>query len=127
MLVTVKRKTGASGAGSRINIKLNGEKVSKIAHQQALELDIQDESAKIKVEQFGVKSNEIKVENGDVVEIKTAKITYISVLSLFVYIIVSSFDQIAAYAPLSRTICIILFVCNFFIFDGFRLRIIDTK
>lgn len=127
MSVTVKRKTGASGAGSRIHIKLNGKKVSKIAHQQTLKLDVQDEPAKIKVEQFGVKSNEIKVENGDVVEIKTAKITYISVLSLFVYIIVSSFDQIAAYVPLSRTICIILFVCNFFIFDGFRLRIIDTK
>lgn len=127
MSVTIKRKTGGAGAGSKISIKLNGEKVAKIAHQQKLELDIQDESAIIKVEQLGVTSNEITVKNEDVVEIRTAKITYLTVLSLLVYIIISSFDQMAAYASLSRIFFIILFVCNFFLFDGFRLRIMNAK
>lgn len=127
MAVTIKRKTGGSGAGTKTTINVNGEKVAKIAHQEEIELDIQNEPAVVKVKQFGVKSNDISVENGDVLEIKTAKINYITVLSLFIYIIVSSFDQMAAYAALSCTTCFVLFVCNFFLFDGFHLKIKYNK
>lgn len=126
MAVTIKRKTGGAGAGSKMAIKVNGEKVAKIAHQQAIELNIPGESALIKVEQFGIKSNEIEVRNGDAVKITTAKITYFTVLSLLIYIIVSSFDQMAAYSTLARTIFIILFITNFIFANGFNLKTIET-
>ena len=127
MSVIIKRKTGGAGAGSKMSIKVNGENVKKIAYQQEVELDIQNEPALVKVEQLGVKSNEINVENGDVVEIKTTKTTYITIFVLFVYLIVSSFEQMAVYITPVRTIFFILLISTLFITNGFELRIIDTK
>ena len=110
MSVIIKRKTGPAGAGSKMSIKVNGEKVTKIAYQQEVELDIENEHALIKVEQLGVKSNEINVKNGGVVEIKTTNMTYITIFMLLVYIVVSSFEQMAAYITPLRIIFFILLV-----------------
>lgn len=127
MSIIIKRKTGGSGAGSKMSIKVNGEKVKKIAYRQEIELDIQKEPALIEVEQLGVKSNEINVNNGDIVEIKTTKMTYITIFTLFVYIIVSSFDQMAAYITPLRIIFFILLINTLFVTKGFQLRIINTR
>lgn len=127
MSVIIKRKTGPAGVGSKMSIKVNGEKVTKIAYQQEIELDIENEHALIKVEQLGVKSNEINVKNGDVVEIKTTNMTYITIFMLLVYIVVSSFEQMAAYITPLRIIFFILLVITLVITQGFELKVIETK
>lgn len=39
MSVTIKRKTGLSGVASKMSIKVNGEKVTKIANEEVVDID----------------------------------------------------------------------------------------
>ncbi|WP_192988467.1 hypothetical protein [Carnobacterium mobile] len=127
MTVTIKRKTGWLGMASNISVKVNGEKVVKIAHTQEINIAIQD-SAHLTVIQFGSKSNEIVVKDGDIVEITTAKWSYIVYCAAVMYTFLMNFISTAAYKDKVSIVAIfIIFLSSFFLVNTYRLKIINNN
>lgn len=73
MSITVVRRTGLIGTILKMTIKINGERVAKIANGQKLEMSIPNNVVQICVTQSGVKSNTIEVKDGERVQIKSNK------------------------------------------------------
>lgn len=70
MSITVKRSTGWEGSATKMQIIVNGEKVTTINKNQILEVELHGVKNSLKVRQFGVRSNEIEVRDGDILEVK---------------------------------------------------------
>lgn len=73
MAVTVVRRTGIIGMAGTIAIKINGEKVGKVKTEQQIEVDLPNNKARLNVSQFGVRSNELEVNDGEIIELTTPK------------------------------------------------------
>ena len=69
MHIRVARNTGWQGSGTSIRMLANGEKVLSISHKREVEIEIPHEKVRLKASQFGAKSNEIEVHDGDLIEI----------------------------------------------------------
>lgn len=127
MSITIKRRTGWQGMASKIQIKVNGEKVASISHNQQIDVSFPDEIVHLKVTQFGVKSNEIVVKDGDIVEI-TPTLWYRLGHQLFVAVMI-----ITLFIPNSDTYrSIVLIILSLFllfssyIINGFTLIILGS-
>lgn len=127
MSITIKRRTGWQGMASKIQIKVNGEKVASISHNQQINVSFPDEIVHLKVTQFGVKSNEIVVKDGDIVEI-TPTLWYRLGHQLFVAVMI-----ITLFIPNSDTYrSIVLIILSLFllfssyIINGFTLIILGS-
>jgi len=127
MSVTIKRKTGLSGVASKMSIKVNGEKVTKIANEKVVDIDIDAESTLLRVTQFGTRSNQIEVKDGDVVEINTTKIYYIIFLFPFISLIVSNSLQDQPYTLNTFLMLFLGMLLILFLFEGYHLKKIDNK
>lgn len=127
MSVTIKRKTGLSGLASKMSIKVNGEKVTKIANEEVVDIDIDAESTLLRVTQFGTRSNQIEVKDGDVVEINTTKIYYIIFLFPFISLIVSNSLQDQPYTLNTFLMLFLGMLLILFLFEGYHLKKIDNK
>jgi len=127
MSVTIKRKTGLSGVASKMSIKVNGEKVTKIANEEVVDIDIDAESTLLRVTQFGTRSNQIEVKDGDVVEINTTKIYYIIFLFPFISLIVSNSLQDQPYTLNTFLMLFLGMLLILFLFEGYHLKKIDNK
>lgn len=121
MSITVIRKTGVFGMGAGISIKVNGQKISRITENQQLEITIPNETARIKVSQHGVKSNELTVQEGDTIEIRTSIWSYINP---FLLILIPIFLRSTSSIPTSTSIIFTfaaLIIINLFLMNGFRI------
>lgn len=127
MSVTIKRKTGLSGVASKMSIKVNGEKVTKIANEEVVDIDIDAESTLLRVTQFVTRSNQIEVKDGDVVEINTTKIYYIIFLFPFISLIVSNSLQDQPYTLNTFLMLFLGMLLILFLFEGYHLKKIDNK
>ncbi|MBM6613845.1 hypothetical protein JTF06_02915 [Desemzia sp. RIT804] len=127
MSVTIKRKTGTLGMGARFSVKVNGEKVTKISHQETIELDIKGDNSLLRVSQFGAKSNQVEVKDGDVVEVTTTKLAYIAIFIPFIFIIASRVMESFHYTTSTVAIMLLLMLFVLFTFNNYRLKIIDHK
>ena len=127
MSVTIKRKTGLSGVASKMSIKVNGEKITKIANEEVVDIDIDPESTLLRVTQFGTRSNQIEVKDGDVVEINTTKIYYIIFLFPFISLIVSNSLQDQPYTLNTFLMLFLGMLLILFLFEGYHLKKIDNK
>jgi len=129
MSVTVKRNTGWMGTASRISVKLNEEKIEKIANNQQIRLNLpdSDDEARLKVTQFGAKSNEIIVTDGDTVEITTTKWSYTSFFLLILYIPLINIVAISAYRTIVFIVVLIMLISSFFLLDSYRLKITSDR
>lgn len=127
MSVRIKRKTGILGMGANISVKVNGEKVTKIAYEEDIELDIKNANALLRVSQFGAHSNQIEVEDGDVIEVKTTKIAYIAFFLPFLYLIANTIVPMVPYIMNNFILVLLLMLFIFFTFNGYRLNVIDRK
>lgn len=127
MSVTIKRKTGLSGVASKMSIKVNGEKITKIANEEVVDIDIDAESTLLRVTQFGTRSNQIEVKDGDVVEINTTKIYYIIFLFPFISLIVSNSLQDQPYTLNTFLMLFLGMLLILFLFEGYHLKKIDNK
>ena len=81
MAITIKRNTGWTGIASKIQIRLNGEKVASVEQNQHIEVEIPEDKANLQVTQLGFlgsKSNKIEVNDGDVIEITSTTFLKIS-------------------------------------------------
>lgn len=63
MSIIIKRNTGWIGSLTKVQIKLNGEKVASVKVNQQVEVELLNDKAYIKATQFGTKSNEIEVKD----------------------------------------------------------------
>lgn len=65
MSVKIKRNTGWVGQFPNFNIIINGEKVEEVGNNDTIQIEIPDEEATLQVSQWGIKSNEIIVNDGE--------------------------------------------------------------
>lgn len=85
-MIKLKRRTGWVGMAVSLKIRVNGEVVDKIEHQQELSLNLEQSPSSLQVTQAGSKSNTIDVTNGDTLVIRS---TFID--KLFFSILLISF------------------------------------
>lgn len=71
MTVRIKRNTGMVGQFPTFNIIVDDEKIEEIGHNDTLQVEIPNEEAVLQVSQWGVKSNELTIDDGEEVEIYT--------------------------------------------------------
>lgn len=130
MSVKIIRNTGWIGCATNVQIKVNGKKTAKIKYNQHMEVEIPDDKALLKVSQFGSKSNEITVMDGDVVKILTSKWSYISILIILLISLMYLLPLAGVPYQLVRVLILsaflIMFVC-IFVFDGFNLKVIERE
>lgn len=78
MSITIKRNTGWLGLASKMQIKVNGEKVARIKENEHAQVELPGDRAYLQATQSGVKSNEIEVKDRDIVEIRSTKLYQMS-------------------------------------------------
>ncbi|WHZ31699.1 hypothetical protein QNK01_09475 [Desemzia incerta] len=125
MSIKIIRKTGFMGMAVRLAVKVNGEKIAKISHQESLQLNIKEKEALLRVSQLGTISNEIKVNDGDVIEVKMSNWSYLFVFLLVFNILLSSLNIHSGYQIAVMAIVVILWLLTLFVLNGFRLRKIN--
>lgn len=123
MSIKIKRNTGWLGTASKIAIKVNGEKVAKISNNQEMEIEIPDETAQLKVSQTGMRSNEIEVQDGDVVEVTTSKSTFVIFFLVFASLLMMNVVQ----NTILPAILLIAFAVGFFLIEGFELKAVNKE
>ena len=126
MTITIKRNTGWQGSGSDIQIKVNGEETASIAENQHLEVELPNDKANLKVSQIGIKSNEIEVKDGDIVEI-ISTMWYRLNLPLFIIVMALSILFPGLYRLIAIFSLCSLLVISLFLVDGFYLKVLRKK
>jgi len=102
--ILISRKTGVLGSGTKIQIRINGKKISSINENSNMEIELPDDKAYLIVTQLGLKSNTVAIKDHDIIKI-TLKKGY-KVLSI---VIIITFI-LAIFAPiLSSKIAIAFF------------------
>lgn len=87
MSVRIKRSTGRIGVMGTFSVKKNGEKIDKIKNNEIITLDIPEDGANIQLSQFGAKTQEQSVKDGDQLEVKT---TFLGKYGIFIVILLST-------------------------------------
>ncbi len=127
MSITIKRNTGWLGMGTKIEIRLNGKKVGSVEQKDYIDLELPEDKSSLKVTQFGAKSNEILVKDGDMVEITSTIYNKIIVLLPIVLLILSNFTQDSINKPNILILSYALFIISIFFFNKFHLKVIPEK
>lgn len=70
-MIKLKRRTGWGGMAVSLKIRVNGEVVDKIEHQQELFLNLEQSPSSLQVTQAGSKSNTIDVTSVDTLVIRS--------------------------------------------------------
>lgn len=127
MAITIKRNTGWIGGATDLQIRLNGEKAAKVMENQTVEVEFPGNKAYIKATQFGTKSNEIEVKDGDILEITTKRWRKMSFYIIIVAFVLTSFIldptyRIAVFIPL-----LVLSTISTFLIDGFYIKVIPSS
>ena len=123
-MVRIKRNTGILGAGSRIKIYINDKKVATIKQNKQVELELPSDEAKVSVSQLGVRSNELIVKEGQVVEITTQSWTYVSLILFFIILSSTSVFLPSPYSIVVPIILTVLYLLIYKFIDGFKLKVI---
>jgi len=127
MSITIKRDTGFTGMGSKVQIKINGEKVASIKYNEQVDIEIPEIEARLKVTQSGMKSNEIKVKDGDIIKITTTSFNRISMILMSIVIIVTNFIPNLTYKLITFTFLIILLVIGLLSIEGFHIQVMTQN
>ena len=127
MSITIKRDTGFTGMGSKVQIKINGEKVASIKYNEQVDIEIPEIEGRLKVTQSGMKSNEIKVKDGDIIKITTTSFNRISMILMSIVIIVTNFIPNLTYKLITFTFLIILLVIGLLSIEGFHIQVMTQN
>lgn len=73
MSIKIKRNTGWLGSLADFRLIINGETIDRIRSSEAVEIGIPTKEASVQVSYFGSKSNQLKVQSGDKLEITTTR------------------------------------------------------
>ena len=127
MSITIKRDTGFTGMGSKVQIKINGEKVASVINNEQVDIELHEVKARLKVTQFGVKSNEITVNEGDIIKITTTSFNRISMILMSIVIIVANFIPNLTYKLITFTFVSILLVIGLLSVEGFHIQVMTQN
>nr|WP_300004234.1 hypothetical protein [Tissierella sp.] len=131
MSVIIKRNTGWNGVASKIQVKLNGEKVGNIMEKKQLEVEVPEGKSNLEVTRLGNMSDKIIVEDGDVVEIRSTefyrKSVYLALpVSLIIGIIITLIPN-----PIYKVIISAAYLIAIAIFQKrfklFNIKIVSSK
>ena len=124
MSITIKRNTGWQGMGTRIQILVNGEKVASVSGKQQVEVELPGNKAHLKVTQTGIKSNEIEVQDGDIIEITQTRLHRMSFPLMMVIMFFTIFIPSLTYRFIATISLGGLLTISLFITDGFYLKVL---
>ncbi|MDN5371355.1 MAG: hypothetical protein PWR19_401 [Carnobacterium sp.] len=127
MSITVVRRTGLIGTILKMTIKINGERVAKIANGQKLEMAIPNNVVQICVTQSGVKSNTIEVKDGERVQIKSNKWSNRIYVLYYIIFITGLFTSNSLYKSIALLVILLLGFILLFIVNAFQLTILDDE
>ena len=127
MSITVVRRTGLIGTILKMTIKINGERVAKIANGQKLEMSIPNNVVQICVTQSGVKSNTIEVKDGERVQIKSNKWSNRIYVLYYIIFITGIFTSNPLYKSIALIVITLLCFILLFIVNAFQLTILDDE
>lgn len=125
MSITIKRNTGWFGMGTQIQIKVNGEKIAIVADKQHVEVELPDNKAHLKVTQTGIKSNEIEVQDGDIIEILQTRWHLMSFPLMMAVMFFTIFIPGLTYRLIATLSLGVFFIISLFLIDGFYLKVFD--
>lgn len=128
MLIRVKRNTGWHGSGSNLKIYANGEKIAEVAHKHGVEITLPHEQVQLKAMQFGVRSNTVTVNDGDLVEVTSTLWTR---WSLPVLLILFAFPNLLPDVHekfMAISLLIILLITHLLLFvKGYELKVLPAE
>ncbi|MGK0464855.1 MAG: hypothetical protein ACJAX4_000125 [Clostridium sp.] len=127
MSITIKRNTGWQGMSSKIQIEVNGEKAYGIMENNSVDVELPDGKAHIKVTQFGMKSNEIAVKEGDIIRITSTKWVRMSSPLILIISFLTIFLPNLTYRLTIFFILGALIFISIFLFNGFHLSVFDRE
>lgn len=121
MSIIIKRSTGWAGKDAKMHIIVNGKKLATINDNEKLEIELPAGENFLKVRQFGTRSNELEVRDGDILEVEYRKY-YQMILPLM--ILISFFMSVILLLPYKSAILPlhILFVVISFATEGFHIK-----
>lgn len=124
MSIIIKRNTGWIGSLTKVQIKLNGEKVASIKVNQQVEVELLNDKAYIKATQFGTKSNEIEVKDGDILKISTTKWYRIGIPITIIVFLFNNFIPDSMYRIAALIIAVLSTISILFI-NGLYIKVLD--
>jgi len=124
MSIIIKRNTGWIGSLTKVQIKLNGEKVVSVKGNQQVEVNLPNDKTYIKATQFGTKSNEIEVKDGDILEITTSKWHQISIPITIILLIFNNLISDSIYR-IAALIIAVLSTISILLIDGLYIKVLD--
>lgn len=127
MSITIKRNTGWQGMDSKIQIEVNGEKAASVMENNSVDVELPDGKAHIKVTQFGIKSNEIAVKEGDIILITSTRWVRMSFPLMLIIFFLTIFLPNLTYRLTIIFILGALIVISIFLFNGFHLSVFDRE
>lgn len=125
MSVSIKRNTGWFGSGSAIVVKINGEKVTKVANEQQIEVFFTEDKAELLVPQTSGKSNVVEVSDGETVEITSTRWAKVNLFLPTICIFSTNLISSSMFRTLSIIIIVIFFISAAFLMKYFHLTVLD--
>ena len=125
MSITIKRNTGWMGSAAKIQIRLNGKNIAGVTNNQSVDVEIPDREAHLKVTQFGIKSNQVRVRDGDMIRITSTSWLRISFLLLIIIYFLTIFLSNSTYRLTVYFVVGVLIFITTFLFNGFQLNVSD--
>ena len=127
MSIKVIRKTGWNGMGMFIDIKINGKKAARVIEKGESIIGLSKDSAKLQVTQLGLRSNEIEVKKGDIIEIQSTKWYRFSPLLFWILMIGTFIFTDMRQITLIVAVFGVLTIISMFLFKSFKLNIINRE
>lgn len=126
MSIIIKRNTGWIGSLTKVQIKLNGKKVVSVKENQQVEVELPNDKAYIKATQFGTKSNEIEVKDGDILGITTTKWHRMSIPITIILFLFNNFIPDSTYRIATLNIAV-LSIISILLIKGLYLKILGRE
>ena len=123
MSIIIKRNTGWIGSLTKVQIKLNGEKVVSVKENHQVEIELPNDKAYIKATQFRTKSNEIEVKDGDILEITTTRWYQMSIPITIIAFLFNSFIPGSIYRIAALIIATLSFI-SILLIDGLYIKVL---
>ncbi|SEM00838.1 hypothetical protein SAMN04488100_1204 [Alkalibacterium putridalgicola] len=121
MSVIIKRKAMIFRGFTRLEMKLNGKAIGTISNGEKREINVPYKNSCLQVTQFGGKSNELSVSDGDMVLISTAAWTGwgLFLIAIIVPMMVNSFDGLPQVSSVMLTF--VMYLSAFWLVYSFKL------
>lgn len=127
MSITIKRNTGWLGAGSAIIVKINGEKIAKVANEQQVEYFPTEDNVKLAVSQSGGKSNVVEVSDGETVEVTSTTWAKVSVFLPIFCIFSTNLISNPIFRLISLVAIVLFFIIASFSMKYFHLNVLSSE